>query len=223
MGVFKRLSDLVNSNLTAMLDKAEDPEKLLRFAINEMEDTLQQVRVEAAKIISDKKEMQRNMEQLKQEATLWEQRAEKALTNKREDLAKQALFEKNKVENAVEQQNRELTELEKVLTHLEHDIGQLQSKLDEALAKRNMMLMRHETACSLIRVKKVVNSNLVVNAIGRFNRFEKKMDDLEARIESMDMGKNYSLKNQIDELGDDKLDQALAELKNKVKNKGKAA
>lgn len=218
MSVFKRFSDIVNSNVSAMLDKAENPEKLVRMIIAEMESTLFDVRTQSAKTIADKKEMHRQINDMKDEVKLWAARAEKALGKEREDLAKQALHEKRQVEEAIQAQEKELQELEGALLRLEQDVSKLQAKLNEAVARRDALVARHDTVKSTIKMRKKFDDSAINDALGRFERFEKRMDELEAEVEAMDLGRNASLSQQIDSLGDDEqLEEELAALKAKVK------
>lgn len=218
MSVFKRFSDVVNSNISAMLDKAEDPEKLVRMIITEMESTLFDVRTQSAKIIADKKEMERQLKNLAAEIEQWQTRAEKALSKDREDLAKQALNEKHRLEKAVELQEKELHDLDSALLRLEQDVSTLQSKLNEAVARRDAIVARHETVRSTIQMRKRIDDSAINEALSRFDRFEKRMDELEAEVEAMDLGRNVSLSQQIDSLDeDDVLADELAALKEKMK------
>jgi len=220
MSVFRRFSDVVNSNVSAMLDKAENPEKLVRMIIAEMETTLFDVRTESAKTISEKKEMQRQVKTMQEEIDLWQQRAEKALNKDRDDLAKQAIQEKHRIEQAIDVLNKELTELESALLRLEQDISKLQVKLNEAIARRDVIVARHDTLKSTIKTRKHIDQSSINEALNRFERFEKRMDDLEAEVEAMDLGRNVSLSQQIDSLEQDEtLDAELAELKQKLKKK----
>ena len=218
MSVFKRFSDILNSNVSAMLDKAEDPEKLVRMIISEMENTLYDVRRQSAKTIADKKDMERQLKNYQAEVISWQQRAEMALDNDRDDLAKQALAEKHRVEQAVEAQSKELASLDLALDRLENDIGKLQSKLNEAIARRKAIVARHETVRATIQIRKRTEINHIGEALSRFDRFEKRMDELEAEVEAMDLGKNVSLSHQIDSLDtNDNLNQELDELKERLK------
>lgn len=220
MSVFKRFSDVVNSNVSSMLDKAENPEKLVRMIIAEMEATLFEVRLESAKIISNKKEMQRQLVNLQEEIGLWQLRAEKALTKDREDLAKQAIQEKHRIEKAVESQTKELAELESALLRLEQDITKLQAKLNDAIARRDIIVARHDTVKSTIQARKKIDETSINEALFKFERFEKRMDDMEAEVEAMDLGRNVSLSQQIDALDQqDSLDAELAEMKQKLQKK----
>jgi len=222
MSVFKRFSDVVNSNVSAMLDKAENPEKLVRMIIAEMETTLFDVRTQSAKTIADKKDMQRQLNSMKDDVALWQSRAEKALGKGREDLAKQALQEKHRIEAAIEAQEKELSELDGALLRLEQDVSKLQAKLNEAIARRDALVARHDTVKSTIQMRKRIDDSAINEALYRFERFEKRMDELEAEVEAMDLGRNATLSQQIDSLGDDeKLDEELAALKAKVKSSSK--
>ena len=218
MSVFKRFSDIINSNVSAMLDKAENPEKLVRLIIAEMESTLFEVRTQSAKTIADKKEMNRRLNDLKSEVDLWQTRAEKALAKEREDLAKQALQEKHRIEQAIEFQENELKELDVALLRLEQDVGKLQAKLNEAVARRDALVARHDTVRSTIQMRKRIDDTAINDALYRFDRFEKRMDQLEAEVEAMDLGRNVSLSQQIDALEtDEALDAELEQLKQKLK------
>ena len=218
MSVFKRFSDIVNSNVSTMLDKAENPEKLVRMIIAEMESTLFDVRTQSAKTIADKKDMQRQLNTMKDDVALWQSRAEKALAKNREDLAKQALQEKHRVEQAIVAQEKELGELDAALLRLEQDVSKLQAKLNEALARRDALVARHDTVKSTIQTRKRIDDTAINDALYRFERFEKRMDELEAEVEAMDLGRNASLSQQIDSLGDDEaLDEELEALKKKMK------
>jgi len=218
MSVFKRFSDILNSNVSAMLDKAEDPEKLVRMIISEMENTLYDVRRESAKTIADKKDMERQVKNYQAEINAWQQRAEMALDKDRDDLAKQALSEKHRIEQAVEAQTKELVSLDLALDRLKSDIAKLQGKLNEAIARRKAIVARHETVRATIQIRKSAEVNHIGEALSRFDRFEKRMDELEAEVEAMDLGKNVSLGQQIDSLDDDEsINQELDQLKEKMK------
>ncbi len=218
MSVFKRFSDVLNSNVNAMLDKAENPEKLVRMIISEMENTLLNVRTESAKTIADKKEMERQIKNFEAEIESWQKRAELALDKGRDDLAKQALQEKHRIEQAIEAQTKEFATLEVALERLDHDIAKLQSKLDEAVARRKAIVARHDTVRATIHLRKRIETKNIDEALSRFDRFEKRMDQMEAEVEAMDLGRNVSLGQQIDSLqDDDDLDKELEALKVKLK------
>ncbi len=220
MGIFSRFADIVNANINALLDKAEDPEKLIRLIVQEMEDTLVEVRTASAKTIAEKKDVSRRIDILKSEADEWERKAELAISKGREDLAKAALVEKNHAQNAAEEMQHELDRLEDVLSKLTTEITQLQDKLNDAKARQKSLIMRHKTTSSRLRVKRTLHDTNADDALGRFDRFERKLDELESEVESYDLGKNRSLADEIDDLEKaDEIDRQLAELKARVSPK----
>lgn len=145
MGIFSRMTDIVNSNLNAIMDKAEDPEKIIRMVVQEMEDTLVEVRSSAARAIADQKDAERKVRRLADIQADWESKAELAISKGREDLAKAALVEKNKAADMVGHIEAELKELVEALSRHEDDVVKLESKLREAKAKRATINARHKT------------------------------------------------------------------------------
>ena len=221
MGIFSRFQDIVNANLTSILDRAEDPKKMIRLMIQEMEDTLVEVRTSSAKIIADKKELQRRVKALESEAANWLQKTELAISKGREDLAKGALIEKRRAEEAVEAGNAELSFIEEQISLLSDEIGQLQSKLDAARAKQKELIVREQTGRSRLEVRKRTNRETLNNAFDKFEQYEQRLEELEAEVESYDMGKgNHSLSEEIAGLAiEDEIEQELAALKSKIQNK----
>jgi len=142
MGIFSRFSDIVNANINAVLEKAEDPEKIIRLMIQEMEDTLVEIRSAAAKCIADRKEIGRHIEYLEREKDEWARRAELAVRRDREDLARAALSEKQAIEDKVESLHHELESLDSQLEKFNSDITQLQSKLTDAKARQRSIVNR---------------------------------------------------------------------------------
>jgi phage shock protein A len=223
MGIFSRFADIVNANINSLLDKAEDPEKMVRLIIQEMEDTLVEVRSSSARTLADKKDIVRRIERLQAEAADWQSKAELALSKDREDLARQALSEKQKSEENVEQLVKDLTLLEEQVARLQDEIGQLQTKLEDAKTRQKTILMRGKTASSRINVKSKLASGKNNAALSRFEHYERKIDNLEAEVESYDLG-NKSLSDEFAELEtSEKVDSELEALKAKLNaNKAKA-
>lgn len=220
MGIFTRFADIVNSNINSLLDKAEDPEKLIRLIVQEMEDTLVEVRTASARTIADKKDISRRINHLQADATEWEKKAELAISKSREDLAKAALVERNKADEIAQELKKELDKVESELTRLTTEVGQLQEKLNDARARQKTLLMRHNTTSSRLKVKKTLYENAGDNAVDKFDRFERKLNDLESEVESYDIASNRSLADKINELeNEDAIDQQLAELKKRVQAK----
>ncbi|MEL0067104.1 MAG: phage shock protein PspA [Gammaproteobacteria bacterium] len=217
MGIFSRFADIVNANLNAILDKAEDPAKMIRLIIQEMEDTLVEVRTTSARTIAEKKELNRKIQRLRDEAESWQQKAELALSKEREDLAKAALVERKQAQEMVEEMEKQLQGVEDSLDQLNTEIGQLQEKLQDAKARQSALLMRHKTASSRLKVREKLYSSNVDDAMERFESFERKLDNLEANVDAQSLGRKKTLAEEIDGLEEDeKLDAELAELKAKI-------
>ncbi len=220
MGIFSRFTDIINSNINNILDKAEDPAKMVRLIIQEMEDTLVEVRSSSAKTLADKKELTRQISRFENEVQQWQEKAELALSKDREDLARAALMEKKKSSESASALIAELSHLEEHIAKLQGEISQLQDKLADAKSRQKAIIMREKTVNSRLKVKKNIDSVRVNDALGRFDRYERKIDDIEAQVESYDMG-SKSLADEIAELeSDEKVDDELASLKAKM-NKNK--
>ena len=220
MGIFSRFADIVNANINSLLDKAEDPEKMVRLIIQEMEDTLVEVRSSSARTIADKKDVVRRMERLQAEAEDWQAKAELALSKDREDLARQALAEKQKCIESADVMKQELAQLDDQVNRLKDEITQLQSKLEDAKARQKTILMRGKTASSRLDVKSKLNSGKINDALSRFEAYERKIDNLEAEVESYELG-NKSLADEFADLeASEKVDSELEALKAKL-NKDK--
>ncbi|WP_445766084.1 phage shock protein PspA [Rheinheimera sp.] len=223
MGIFSRFSDIVNSNINALLDKAEDPEKMVRLIIQEMEDTLVEVRSSSAKTIAEKKELQRVVTRLQEETADWQAKAELALSKERDDLARAALIERQKAAEQAEAVAADIANLDEHISKLQDEVAQLQEKLADAKARQKSMLMRQKTVASRLEVKKTLDSNRINDAMYKFERYEQKIDTLEAQVEAYDLGKK-TLKDEFAELAaQDKIDTELAALKAKVNQKDKDA
>ncbi|PKI17118.1 phage shock protein PspA [Colwellia sp. 12G3] len=219
MGIFSRFTDIINSNINNLLDKAEDPAKMVRLIIQEMEDTLVEVRSSSAKTLADKKELSRQVNRLEQDAEQWQEKAELALSKDREDLARAALMEKKKSSESAQALLDELTHTDEHLSKLQDEISQLQDKLSDAKVRQKAIVIREKSASSRLKVKENIHSTRVNDALNRFDHYERKVDDIEAAVESYDLG-SKSLADEIAGLAsDEKVDDELAQLKAKMKNK----
>lgn len=220
MGIFSRFTDIINSNINALLDKAEDPEKMVRLIIQEMEDTLVEVRSASAKTIAAKKDVTHQINKLLAESDNWQAKAELALSKDRDDLARAALQEKSKSAEAAQALSKELAIIEDELVKLQSETGQLQDKLADAKSRQKTIIMRQNTVSSRLEVKRRLDSGTVDAAMGKFEQFERKIDDLESQVESYDVGKR-SLKDEFASLeADGKIEDELAALKEKMQAKG---
>jgi phage shock protein A len=222
MGIFSRFTDIVNSNINAILDKAEDPEKMVRLIIQEMEDTLVEVRSTSARLIAEKKDTERQMARFKTEQAEWEKKAELALSKDRDDLARLALVEKRKANDAVTSLESDIERINEHLNKLNEEVGQLQEKLADAKARQKTIIMRQRAVSSRLEVKKSIDSGKIDDAMLRFERYESKIDDLESQVEAYDMGKK-SLRDEFAELeGEDQISDELEAMKARVKKDKKA-
>ncbi len=221
MSIFSRFTDIINSNINAILDKAEDPQKMVRLIIQEMEDTLVEVRSASAKTIATKKDIQMQIDKLQFQVNDWSAKAELAITKDREDLARAALQERSKCNDTALVLVKELDNIDTQLSKLQLETGQLQEKLADAKARQKTILLRQSTATSRLDVKKTLDSAKVEDAMGRFEQYERKINDIEAQVDAYDLGKK-SLNDEFAELqADDKVEDELAALKAQLAKKAK--
>lgn len=188
MGVFTRLADIVNANLSSLLDRAEDPAKTIRLMVQEMEETLVETRANAARLIADNKGLKRRRKQLDEAIADWQRKAELALSKGREDLARGALAEKARIVEATTAGDEEMARLDEALARYEEDIARLQAKLDEAKARQKAILARQETASHRLNVRRSVDDKRLDRAFARFEQMERRVDRLEGEVESYDLG-----------------------------------
>ncbi|TNE38807.1 MAG: phage shock protein PspA [Sphingomonadales bacterium] len=218
MGIFSRTRDIIAANVTDMLDRAEDPAKMIRMIILEMEETLVEVRASAARTIADQKEMRRTIGKLEAAQVGWTEKAALALSKDREDLAKAALVEKQKAADMAAQLEGEIAELDDALLAAEEDIAKLQAKLQEARTRQNSLVKRMEGAQNRIRLREMYAGERTREAFARFEMLERRVDLAEGHAESMAMGtRSKSLEEEIAELHmGDKVEAELAALKAKA-------
>jgi phage shock protein A len=217
MGIFSRTRDIIAANVTDLLDKAEDPAKMIRMIIMEMEETLVEVRSSAARTIADQKEMRRQIAKLEALQDNWTEKAELALSRDREDLAKAALVEKQKAGDMADQLRAEIGVLDDALRASEADIAKLQTKLREARARQNAIMNRLETAQNRIRMREMYAGSKVDEAFSRFDVLERRADLAEGRADSLSLGApGKTLEEEIAELrSSEKVEAELAALKAK--------
>ena len=217
MGIFSRLSDIVNSNLNSMLDRAEEPEKIVRLIIQEMEDTLIEVRSRTARAIADRKEVTRKRTEFETRAKDWETKAELAIQKGREDLARGAISARRKATEMIDLLDKELTAIDDVLGRHNEDLEKLQAKLKEAKAKQRSMELRHTTAQDSVRINRQVYDGRIDDALARLDRYERRIDEIEADAETMAMGQPRTLEQEFAELEtQDKVNEELEALKRRM-------
>lgn len=216
MSIFSRLSDIINSNISSLLDKAENPEKMIRMVIQEMEETLVEVRSGTAKVIAEKKTLHRRAEQLRKQAEDWQQKAELALSKDREDLAKAALVERANVNATINILDSEMVKLDETLDKLSGEIEQLQNKLNDARARQKTIVMRATATQSRVDVSRQLHNFNIDNAMNKFEYYEKKIDLMEGQVDSLNMERR-GLQSEFDELArKEKIDQELQEIRKKL-------
>ena len=219
MGLFTRFTDIINANINSMLDKAEDPEKMIKLIIQEMEETLVDVRSTAAKYIAEKKTLQRQIDNTEKTINSWNTKAEVAVQKGRDDLAKLALKEKYKFTEELTQLAEEMARLDEYLLAVQEDGGRLQEKLIEAKRKQASFVLRQQSAEVRLKVRAQARVHNIDEAISRFERFEQKIDRVEAQVEAYDLAQPKNLESEFRALeAEAHLEDELAQLKKQVAN-----
>ena len=221
MSIFSRTRDIVAANMTELLDRAEDPARMIRMIILEMEETLVEVRASAARTIADGKEMRRALSRLEDLQQSWTEKAELALSKDREDLAKAALLERQKAADMAEGLKAEIQVIDETLKSYEADIAKLMGKLREARARQNAIQTRLDSAATRAKAREVLNGNRTEDAFSRFEILERRADFAEGRAEALGMSGPKSLEEEIADLkASERVDAELEAMKAALKRKG---
>ena len=221
MSIFSRTRDIFAANMTELLDRAEDPARMIRMIILEMEETLVDVRASAAKTIADGKDMRRTQGRLDELQSNWTEKAELALSKGREDLAKAALMERQKAADMAVGLQAEIDLIDDTLRAYEADIAKLQAKLREARARQNAIAHRLESAVTRAKARELLNGNRTEDAFSRFEVLERRADFAEGRADALGMTGPKSLEEEIAELrSSDKVDAELEAMKAALDGKG---
>jgi phage shock protein A len=209
--VFSRARDIFAANMTELLDRAEDPARMIRMIILEMEETLVEIRATAARSIADRKEMQRAIGRLDDIQAGWTEKAELALSKDREDLAKAALLERQKAADMADGLREEMAQIEQVLRGYEADIARLQGKLREARARQNAIATRIESAVARAKAREVMHGSRTQDAFAKFEVLERRADFAEGRAEALGIS---PLEDQFHELkANEKVEAELEAMK----------
>ena len=221
MGMFSRINDIVQANINAMLDKAEDPEKIIRLIIQEMEETLVEVRTDAARYIAQQKTLARQMDNANKEIAGWQSKAQLAMDNDKESLAKAALVEKQKYVAKLSSLQEQEAHLAESIEKIQHDTSRLNDKMAEAKAKQKVLIQRKHAAETRLKVKHANHETKIDDAMSRFENYEQRIDYLEAQGDAYDLTKSNeaaSLSAEFEALeANETIEKELAELKkNKV-------
>ena len=225
MGIFSRTRDIIAANFNDMLDQADDPSKMIRMIILEMEETLVEVRASAARTIADQKEMHRKTVQLDKLQADWSEKAQLALSKDREDLARAALVERKKAADLSDELKGEITVLDDALRAYEQDIAKLQGRLREARSRQTAIAARLESAENRVKLRSLMSNERTDEALARFDQLERRVDYAEGRADALSLSSDSGKASLADEIaaleGADAIDDELAAMK-KALGKGGA-
>lgn len=214
MGIFTRFKDIIASNINSMLDNAEDPEKLIRLMIREMEDTLIEIKSSCANAIAGQKKAQRLLDEIEEKESFWAQKAELAVSKGKDDLARQALQEKRRYTQRTETIQNEITELGVMIEQYRDDIQELENKLKSAREKQRMLVQRHLRATRKKRARQEIRRAGSAEVLQKFEELEQQIERMEAEADLVDFGRPSPLESQFDTLeADEEIETALNELK----------
>lgn len=220
MGIFSRLTDIINANLNSLLERAEDPEKMVRLMIQEMEDTLVEVRSRTVRAMAEKRDVERRLARLDDSSAEWERKAEYALTRGREDLARGALAARRKLDEQASAVRNELGLLEESMGRHNEDLSKLQAKLEEARARKKALELRMRTAHDRVRVKRSLHDPRVDDALTRYESLERRIDELDAQAEVLDMGATRTLADDFADLeAEEQVNHDLEALKARLQSR----
>ncbi len=219
MSIFNRVNDVIQSNIAAMLDKAEDPEKLLNLMLSEMQEALNECRSTAAALLCEEKTLKRQIAQKQKDLTLWQTKAELAVAKNRDDLAKSALVEKQRVDEQIAAKNTQLNTLKESIEKITEDCERLQQKMAQAKTKQAQLIKRHDIVAAREKVNMQLHNDNVANALSRFEMIEQKVEGIEAQVDAYELiNTAQSTAEQIESLvKNEKIDAELARLKASVK------
>ena len=214
MGIFTRFRDIVSSNINAMLDQAEDPEKMIKLMIREMEDTLVEIKAACAGAMAEKKKVVRRLEEVRGRAALWEERARLAVAKQRDDLAREALVEKRRFATMVEKLDADVIEHDGLINQYQDDIQQLEDKLHKAREKQRMLVQRHIHATRSRKAREEIRRADNYASIAKFDELEQRIERMEAEADLVNFGRQPNLDDAFDDLrADDDIERELAAIK----------
>ena len=219
MGIFNRVTDIVQANIVSILDKAEDPEKLLNLMLSEMQDALTECRITTAALLCEEKTLKRQIENKNNNLVYWQDKAELAIERGRDDLAKSALLEKQAISNTVVAKQLQLETLQQSITKMTADCQRLQQKIAEAKAKQTQLVQRHNIVAARGQINSQLQSEKVAHALSRFERVEQRVEGIEAQVEAYELtDSENTIAAQIDALvKNEQVDAELARLKADLK------
>ena len=225
MGIFTRFSDIISSNINSMLDKAEDPEKMIKLMIHEMEDTLIELKSSCAGVIAGRKKVERKLEEMHARKDLWAERARLAVAKGRDNLAREALIEKRRFSVITDTLENELAEYSGLIAQYHDDISELENKLNNAKEKKRVLVQRHRRATGKKRAQEDIRRSNSSDTMARFDKLESRIDQMEAEAELVNTPQKPSVEEEFDNLAsDDEIENELAKIKAaQYSNKGETA
>ena len=214
MGVFTRFRDIVSSNINAMLDRAEDPEKMIKLMIREMEDTLVELKVSCAGVIAGRKKAERRLDEVAARAQMWAERAALAVRRGKDDLAREALLEKRRFTEMAEALRGEIADHGGLIEQYRHDMVELEDKLATAKEKRSLLVQRHRRAAGKKRAQEDIRRMDSSESMARFEKLESRIEQMEAEADLVNFGRKPEVDTQFDDLGrDDEIEKELEKIK----------
>ena len=221
MSIFSRFRDIVNSNINSMLDQAEDPEKLVRLMIQEMEDTLIDLKASCAGAIAARKKTGRSLDELNSRVANWEAKAKLAIDKGREELAREALLEKRRSGEGLSALEKETLQLDEVIRNYQADISQLEEKMTTAREKQRVLVQRHIHAQHKTRTQQTIRRSETSEALLRYEQFEARVERMEADADMVNYGRKPTLEEQFAQLErDEDIEKELSALKNAANKTG---
>lgn len=214
MGIFTRFRDIVSSNINSMLDKAEDPEKMIKLMIHEMEDTLIELKSSCAGVIAGRKKIERQFEAIKAKISLWSERAALAVEKGRDDLAREALMEKRRFSESAKTLENDLANYKDLFGQYQQDIIMLEEKLKSAKEKKRILVQRHKRASGKKRAHEEIRRSDSADTMARFDKLESRIEQMEAEADLVNMPKKPSVTDEFENLAtDDEIEKELANIK----------
>jgi phage shock protein A len=214
MGIFTRFRDIVSSNINAMLDKAEDPEKMIKLMIREMEDTLIEIKSSCAAVIAGRKKAQRKFDEIVERRDLWEERASLAVAKGKDNLAREALIEKRRFAILAESLEKEISEHGALISQYQDDISELENKLSSAKEKKRTLIERHRKAQNKKRAQEDIRRMDSSDTMARFEHLESRIERMEAEADMVNFGKTPTVDEEFEDItADDEIEKELANLK----------
>ena len=223
MGIFTRFRDIVSANINSMLDRAEDPEKMIRLMIREMEDTLVEIKASCAGVMAEAKKTRRKLDQVHEKVNFWHDKATLATQKQRDDLAREALIEKRRLSERGTFLRQELSDMDQLVNQYQEDIRQLEAKLKTARDKQRLLVQRHIHANRRKQAQEEIRRMDSAEVVRKFDAFENRIERMEVEADLVNFGKRSTLEEELDKLSvDEEIEAELQQLKQSAAARPKA-